>query len=51
MGDFIGAGNFGQVYRAMEVESGKIIAVKVIPGTNAANKELLASLEVGLIYR
>lgn len=46
MGDFIGAGNFGQVYRAMEVESGKIIAVKTIASTNLVNKELLISLEV-----
>ena len=46
MGDFIGAGNFGQVYRAMEIESGKIIAVKTIVYTNSANKDLILSLEV-----
>jgi len=46
MGDFIGSGNFGQVYRAMEVDSGKIIAVKVIPSTNSLNKDLVTSFEV-----
>ena len=46
MGDFIGSGNFGQVYRGMEVESGKIIAVKIIPSSNSANKEIVASFEV-----
>ena len=46
MGDFIGAGNFGQVFRAMQVESGKIIAIKKIPFTNGVNKENLNALEV-----
>ena len=46
MGDFIGSGNFGQVYRGMEVESGKIIAVKIIPSTNSANKDIVTSFEV-----
>ena len=46
MGDFIGSGNFGKVYRAMEVESGKIIAVKVFPSTNSLNKDLVTSFEV-----
>jgi hypothetical protein len=48
MGDFIGSGNFGQVYRGMEVESGKIIAVKIIPSSNSANKEIVASFEMEL---
>lgn len=46
MGDYIGAGNFGQVHRAMEVESGKIIAVKTIPMKNSVNRDLLHTLEV-----
>ena len=48
MGDFIGAGNFGQVHRAMEVESGKIITVKTIPINNSVNRDLLNVLEVNL---
>ena len=46
MGDFIGAGNFGQVFRAMEVESGKIIAIKKIPFTHGVNTENINTLEV-----
>lgn len=48
MGDFIGSGNFGQVYRGMEVESGKIIAVKIIPSSNSANKDIVTSFEMEL---
>jgi hypothetical protein len=44
-GDFVGSGNFGQVHRAMELESGKIIAIKKIPFTNRATKESLSDLE------
>ena len=30
MGDFLGAGNFGQVHQAMDVNTGEIFAVKSI---------------------
>ena len=46
MGDFIGAGNFGQVFRAMEVESGRIIAIKNIPFTHRVSTENINTLEV-----
>lgn len=48
MGEFIGAGNFGQVYQGMEVESARIIAVKKIPIGNTVNRELVESLGVRL---
>jgi len=31
MGGEIGSGSFGQVYKAMDIDTGKIIAVKKIP--------------------
>jgi hypothetical protein len=46
LGEYIDAGNFGSVYRAMEVDSGRIIAVKKIPIHGLNDKELLKSLEV-----
>ena len=48
MGEFIGAGNFGQVFQGMEVESARIIAVKTIPLGNTVNRDLVESLGVKL---
>lgn len=42
----MGAGNFGQVYQGMEVESAKIIAVKHIQLGNTVDRELVESLGV-----
>ena len=40
MGGFIGSGSFGQVYRAMEIDTGRIIAVKKIPYVNELTNEM-----------
>lgn len=46
MGGFIGSGNFGQVYKAMEVDTGKIIAVKKLPYLNALSSEQITGIDV-----
>jgi hypothetical protein len=46
IGKFINAGNFGKVYQGMEVESGRIIAVKMISMQGVVDAEIIQSLEV-----
>lgn len=46
IGTFIGAGSYGQVFRAMEVDTGRIIAVKKLPVTGPVSDEVWNSIEV-----
>ncbi|KRX07431.1 Protein kinase-like domain [Pseudocohnilembus persalinus] len=45
IGDFIGAGTFGQVFRAMDINSGEIFAVKKIPLIGNCNQEFYEATE------
>ena len=46
MGGFIGSGSCGQVYKAMEVDTGRIIAVKKIPYVNAMATDMMSGIDV-----
>jgi serine/threonine protein kinase len=49
MGGFIGSGSFGQVYKAMEVNTGRIIAVKKIPYVNELGPDMMTGIDVNIL--
>ena len=50
MGDFIGSGSFGQVYRAMNVDTGMVFAVRKIPIGIRSDQHFITSLDVAKFF-
>ncbi len=50
LGNFINCGTFGQVFRAMNIDTGEIMAVRKLIIGERRDKQFLKEIEVGFVF-